>query len=171
MDPVLSLTIRLALSILFVTAAFAKLQKRRDFYAAVLAWQLLPPRWAMKLAGILPWVEAVIAVGLLLDVVATPFFAAGLLLGYALAMAVNLKRGRYDIDCGCGGAPQPLSIWLVLRNIVLSGAALAVSLVPADKRPLQPVDALIVIGTLGVLILAYTSGHRILARSLGSGRK
>ena len=64
MDPILSLIIRMGLSILFATAAVSKLRNRRDFYAAMLAYQLLPPRWAMSLADILPWAEAAIATGL-----------------------------------------------------------------------------------------------------------
>lgn len=121
----LVLITRLALGLLFATAALAKLRKRRDFYAAVLAYQLLPPVWAMNMAVILPWAEAAIAIGLILDFNAAFAAAAGLLLVYALAMAVNLARGRRDLDCACGGAPQVLSIWLVVRNIILAGAALA----------------------------------------------
>lgn len=121
----LVLITRLALGILFATAALAKLRKRRDFYAAVLAYQLLPPAWAMNMAVILPWAEAAIAIGLILGINAASAAAAGLLLVYALAMAVNLARGRRDLDCACGSKPQALSIWLVIRNIILAGAALA----------------------------------------------
>lgn len=120
----LVLIIRLALGILFATAALAKLRKRRDFYAAVLAYQLLPPAWAMNIALILPWAEAAIAIGLILGTNAASAAASGLLLVYALAMAVNLVRGRRDLDCACGAMPQVLSIWLVVRNIILAGAAL-----------------------------------------------
>lgn len=171
MDPLFSLIIRIGLGILFATAALAKLRKLRDFYAAVLAYQLLPPRWAMNLATILPWAEGTIAIGLVLDVTVARILAAGFLLAYALAMTVNIRRGRRDIDCGCGGAPQPLSIWLVIRNLILAGAALAPSFWPVTDRPLQPVDALIVIGTLGALMLLYAAGHRALANALDSDHK
>lgn len=171
MDPLFNLIIRLGLGILFATAAFAKLRKRRDFYAALLAYKLLPPRWAMNLGTILPWAEGAIALGLMIDVNVARVSAAGLLLAYALAMAVNISRGRRDIDCGCGGAPQPLSIWLLIRNLVLAGAALVPSFWPAADRPLKPVDLLIVIGALSALILLYTTSHRVLANSLNSGRK
>ena len=121
----LVLIIRLALAILFASAALAKLRKRRDFYAAVLAYQLLPPAWAMNMALILPWAEAAIAIGLILGINAASAAASGLLLIYAVAMAVNLVRDRRDLDCACGATPQVLSIWLVVRNIILAGAALA----------------------------------------------
>jgi uncharacterized membrane protein YphA (DoxX/SURF4 family) len=116
---------RLALGILFAAAALAKLRRRREFYAAVLAYQLLPPRRAMNMAVILPWAEAAIALGLVAGFDLASWAAAGLLLMYALAMAVNLARGRRNIDCGCGDAPRELSIWLVVRNIILAAAALA----------------------------------------------
>ncbi len=171
MDPLLSLIIRMGLSILFTTAAVSKLRNRRDFYAAVLAYQLLPPRWAIYLADILPWAEGAIVVGLMLDINAALPAAASLLLIYALAMAVNLGRGRRDLDCGCGGAPQPLSSWLVIRNLVLAGGALAASFGPAVTPPWKPLDALIVISAVTLLTLIYISSHRFLAKRRGSDRK
>ncbi|MFZ1624067.1 MAG: MauE/DoxX family redox-associated membrane protein [Gammaproteobacteria bacterium] len=171
MDPILSLIIRMGLSILFATAAVSKLRNRRDFYAAMLAYQLLPPRWAMSLADILPWAEAAIATGLILDVNGALPAAASLLLIYALAMAVNLARGRRDLDCGCGGAPQPLNVWLVGRNLLLAGAALAGSFSPAGSLTWKPVDALIVASAVSVLALIYVSSHRILAKRTGGNRK
>ena len=171
MDPLLSLIIRLGLSILFTTAAVSKLRNRRDFYAAMLAYQLLPPRWAMSLADILPWAEAVIAAGLILGINAALPAAAGLLLIYALAMAVNLVRGRRDLDCGCGGAPQPLNMWLVIRNLVLAGVALAASFGPVGTRTWKPVDGLIVVSAVSALILIYVSSHRFLANRAASDRQ
>jgi hypothetical protein len=46
----------------------------------------------------------------------------GLLALFAAAMAVNIRRGRADIDCGCGESflRQTLSPVLVVRNIVLA---------------------------------------------------
>jgi hypothetical protein len=62
---------------------------------------------------------------------------AGLLLGmamlgvYATGMAVNIRRGRTTIECGCGGAGQPLGWPLVIRNLVLMAiAAIGVATAP-----------------------------------------
>lgn len=159
------LVTRLALAILFATAALAKLRRRRDFYAAVLAYQLLPPRQAMNIAAILPWTEVAIALGLIAGLSVASYAAAGLLLVYALAMAVNLGRGRRDLDCGCGGAPQALSIWLVLRNLILAGTALASSILPTDNRSLEPAELLVVAGGVSVLTLLYVASHRLMATS------
>jgi hypothetical protein len=44
-------------------------------------------------------------------------------------MAVNLRRGRGHIDCGCGHAElrQPLNWLLVFRNIALALPLLALA--------------------------------------------
>jgi hypothetical protein len=60
--------------------------------------------------------------------------AACLLLLYAGAMAVNLLRGRSRLDCGCGSEPEPVSWFLVLRNVVFAGAAMAVALPTAARH-------------------------------------
>lgn len=155
---------RLGLGILFAAGALTKLRQRRDFYAAVLAYQLLPPRQALNMAVILPWAEAAIALGLIAGFSIAGYAAAGLLLAYALAMAVNIRRGRRNLDCGCGGAPQALSIWLVVRNFILAGAALAGTFMPADIHPLEPIELLAVAGGLSALTLLYIASHRLLKR-------
>jgi hypothetical protein len=63
-------------------------------------------------------------------------------------MAINLLRGRHDIDCGCGGASHPLSWGLVARNVVLAAAALVASR-PTVERSMEWTDALTLV--LGVL--------------------
>ncbi|MGO4844024.1 MauE/DoxX family redox-associated membrane protein, partial [Rhizobiaceae sp. 2RAB30] len=50
---------------------------------------------------------------------------------YGTAIAVNLLRGRTRIDCGCGGAGQGLSWFLVGRNTALLGLALIAAQQPA----------------------------------------
>jgi hypothetical protein len=87
---------------------------------------------------------------------------AALLLAYAGVMTINLMRGRRFIDCGCGGATQPLSIGLVLRNVVLAVAAIT-ALVPAPTRPLGWLD--VVSMGAGVLVLGtlYAATNQLLA--------
>ena len=81
---------------------------------------------------------------------------------YAGVMTINLLRGRRFIDCGCGGATQPLSVGLVLRNVVLAIAAIT-ALVPAPARPLGWLD--VVSMAAGVLVLGalYAATNQLLA--------
>jgi hypothetical protein len=92
-----------------------------------------------------------------------------LLLVFAWAMAVNIRRGRSHIDCGCHQSTlaQPLRWSLVGRNLILA-ALLAVSLWPASTGGAP----LIVVGVLGGVCayLIYLSFNAIAAlpRSIAS---
>jgi hypothetical protein len=68
--------------------------------------------------------------------------AALLLLVYALAIAINLARGRRDLDCGCAGPGnrRPVRGMLVARNLLYAAMAL-VLLLPDSGRSLVWVDA------------------------------
>ena len=165
MDPVVHLLVRGGLALLFAAAAIAKLRQPRDFHGILLAYRLLPPRLVPGVARTLPWVEALLAAGLLAGLPVAWALAAGLLLAYAAAMAINLGRGRREIDCGCGGAPQPLSAWLVGRNLLLGAAALAAWLVPLAQRPLGAADALTALAALLGCALLYAAGHQLLANA------
>ena len=84
-------------------------------------------------------------------------------------MTINLMRGRRFIDCGCGGATQPLSIGLVVRNVVLAIAAM-IALVPAPTRPLGWLD--IVSMVAGVLVLgSAVCGDESIARGACTSRR
>jgi hypothetical protein len=87
------------------------------------------------------------------------------LLLYGFAIAVNLARGRRDIDCGCGGLMerQALSEALVLRNALLAGAALA-SALPVAPRVFGGLDALTVFGAVTSASLLYAAANRLFAR-------
>jgi hypothetical protein len=79
---------------------------------------------AWPAAAILPPVEMVLAI-LLLSAQFQPWPALtmmALLLLFASAMAINIQRGRDQIDCGCGESflRQTLNWALVARNGVLA---------------------------------------------------
>jgi hypothetical protein len=83
---------------------------------------------------------------------------------YGAAIAVNLRRGRREIDCGCGGPAtrQPLSGWLLLRNAVLAAAAGA-ALLPIAPRELGTFDRFTIAAAIGVLYLLYVATNALLA--------
>ncbi|WOJ92728.1 MauE/DoxX family redox-associated membrane protein [Congregibacter variabilis] len=155
-DPLLQLTIALSLFLLFVSASQHKRAELRRFAAQLEAYELLPKRLNRIFAVSLPWLE--LAVGVLLLIPASRgfagFTAAVLLTMYAFAVLVNLLRGRHNIDCGCGGTPQPLSYWLVLRNSVLViGAALLT--LPGTERTLHVSDAVAMVMMTLLLVCCY----------------
>ncbi len=123
---VLLMTVQWVLAAIFALALQHKLREPRRFTAAMGAYRLVPE-------GLLPWAtwalvstEALTCLGLLL-LQAWSALASVLLLGlYALAIAINVLRGRLQIDCGCGDEPTPVSWALVMRNcglILLAGWA------------------------------------------------
>lgn len=130
----LLLAARVGIACIFVTAAMGKL-RRLTVFEGVLANYRLLPRWAVApLHVLLPLTEVAVGVAALVAPTIGAPGAALLLLIFAGAMAINLRRGRREIDCGCHQSVlrQRLSWTLVWRNGVLALIALAASL-PAGR--------------------------------------
>lgn len=160
-QPTLTVFLRTFLALLFAIAAISKLANREEFYGVVRNFRLTPDWLSRPLAIFLPVAELAVAAGLLARPMApsAAAAAAALLLVFAVAMAVNVLRGRTAIDCGCfrQGMKQPLSWLLVLRNVGLAAAALLVAAV----LPLAPAATLpdLVTGAAagGVAVILYIS--------------
>ena len=167
-DPVWSLALRSGLALLLASAAIAKLRDLGGFTAALAGYRLLPVTFVRPVAGALIGAELALVLGLWLPALraACAVGAALLLSLYGFAIAVNLARGRRDIDCGCGGplGRQPLSEALVLRNALLVGAALAAAL-PVAPRSLGWLDAWTLVAAAGAMAALYGAANVLLARS------
>jgi uncharacterized membrane protein YphA (DoxX/SURF4 family) len=163
-DPVISVTIRLALALLFAAAAWHKLSNHLGFAATVRGYRLLPDRWLRLAAWFFPVVELGIAIGLLYPPAkeAAVFAAVPLLSLYSFAIWQNLTPDGRQIDCGCfaSSTKVPLSGWLVARNIVLMLAS-CVLVMPIRGRALIWVDGLTVLAALFTLWVLWTAGERL----------
>ncbi|MCC6763663.1 MAG: methylamine utilization protein MauE [Deltaproteobacteria bacterium] len=166
LDPAVTLAARAAFALLFAGAAWHKLRDRSGFAAVLAGYRVLPERVvpaagaalaALELATAGAWLVPGAARGAALATVA-------LLAVYALAIGVNLARGRRAIDCGCGvgGAAQPIGEGLVARNVLLAAAALA-TLRPTAPRALGWLDAPTVAGVVVVAACAWTAAHGLAA--------
>jgi len=155
-DPLIPLVIATSLALLFFMAARHKLASLPHFQAQLAAYRILPAKLTAPAARSLPWLEMLLVFALLIPVSRAPAgLAAGLLLlVYAAGMAVNLGRGRRQIDCGCGDAPQPLSPWLLLRNVICAAGALSLAL-PVASRPLVAADLVFVALFTAAFALSY----------------
>ncbi len=144
-DPVLGHAGAAALAIVLLAGAWHKLADLDSFGMAVERYRLLAPAAARAVALSLPPLEAL--AGLLLlhpdSRVAGAATGAAILLLVTGAVAINLLRGRRDIDCGCGapGSAQRLSWVLVARNTGLL-ALCALAAAPAAPRELVWLDGL-----------------------------
>ena len=173
MDPVIDVTLRMALALLFFVAAGHKLQDLGRFGATLAEYRLLPARLVPLAAALVVAVEVAAAGALLVPGAraAGLLSAATLLVVYGAAVAINLARGRRHIDCGCAGPAgrRPISGALVARNAALATLALA-GLVPVRPRALLWVDALTVAGATAALAAVYASLERVIAYAPGLSR-
>ena len=149
--------------LVFVLGAVGKLRHARIFQGVVANYRLLPAAAVAPAAMLLPWTE--LAVGLALiagERRVAPVLAAAVLMLFAAAMAVNIRRGRSHIDCGCGTATlhQPLRRALVVRNLLLAAAVAAVPLVGGE---LMGAERAIAFAAGAVLFLLYLLLNVLLA--------
>ena len=167
LDPAIGYVIAGAFTLLFVHAAIGKWRSIAEFRAVLENYRLFPPPLAAPLALIVPAMESAVAVALLGATTRAAAAVAGgtLLLGYAAAIGVNLRRGRLDLDCGCAGPAdrRPIAGWLVWRNILLA-AVLAGVIPPWSSRALGWLDLGTVAGGLVVLVLLYVASDRLLGQ-------
>lgn len=151
-----------SLALLWFAAAWYKLRDSAGFQAALAAYQLLPPAAVRYLAHSIPWLEALLAVSLLLP--GAQGIAAGasaiVLVLHGMAMAINLLRGAVGIDCGCGGGrAQPISWRLVIRNLLLACLSL-VLLVSKNSTGVtlsQLITAMVIAAVLSLIYVGIGS--------------
>ncbi|MBX9884144.1 MAG: methylamine utilization protein MauE [Novosphingobium sp.] len=146
---VLGLVGAMGAGLVFLQAALAKLRHRELLVGVIANYRLLPAVLVAPAALLLPPAEIAVAIGLLLGGQALAAAAAiALLVIFAVAMGINIVRGRRAIDCGCGRSHlrQPLSWLLVARNLVL-----AALLVPRLLPGAMPTAADLVVALAGGL--------------------
>ncbi len=160
----------IALSWLMAVAGVAKLRHLQDHARALDAYALLPAgagRWLVPVLGIAECAAAA-AIWPRGTRVAAAVLMLALLVLYSAAIAINLVRGRRDIECGCGGAAThvPLSGWLLARNAALMATALAVCAAPhalALAAASWPA-ALASLAVAALLVLLYNGANFLLSR-------
>jgi len=166
LDPALSILIAVAFAALFAVAAWHKLRGPGEFAAVLEAYALLPRSAVPAFARLLPVMELALAVGLCVPryARAAALAASALLLIYALAMGINLARGRYELDCGCLGPDRRrrVSPWMVWRNVVLA-ATVALAALPRAARPWSSIDAWTIAAGAVVAAVLYAAIDRLVA--------
>jgi hypothetical protein len=157
MDPFLELTIAWSLAALFAASTAHKLAALGEWPGVVRNYRLLPETLIAAAAGALLIAGALTAAALVWPAARRlgAGAAAAQLILFAAAMAINLRRGRSSIDCGCFASRlrQGISAWMVARNLALALIALCL-LLPARPRELSALDiaaALAIVATLTFL--------------------
>ena len=127
--PLIATISTLLMSYLFVVSALQKLTDAGYFQQVITDYQVLPAALSPLLARVLPLVELGAGIALLIPLSRSAALGTVTLLLaiYSAAIALNILRGRRDIDCGCAGPgqEQSLSGWLLGRNALLIIMALS----------------------------------------------
>lgn len=160
LDPTLSLIVTLGTVLLFGSAVAHKLANSQRFRAALGNYRLLPDPLVPTGAVAVVVLELAACILLLLPPLRAvgAVLAAALLVLYAIAIGVNLARGRWSIDCGCLGVGRraPISRWMVGRNLVLAAIVLLAAL-PRGARELAALDVVTIACALLSLAALYTT--------------
>lgn len=168
LDPVAAIALSLLLSYVLVDAGLHKLRDRLRYGAIIDGYRLLPSGVGARIALPLGALEAGLGALLLLPLTREPAIAAAALLIaiYFLGIALNLARGRRDIDCGCGAPDQAqrLSPALLLRNALLVAVALSLLVTPAAS-PLHWSGWVSALFCGAVAALLYASINTLLANA------
>ena len=184
LDPLLFQLIAVSFCLLLVAAGLHKLADRLRFQGILTAYQVLPAFLLAPLSLLIPLLEIVLglswAIGWQTGLVSMA--TASLFAVYGTAMSVNLMRGRSYIDCGCGlssakahsedNSVQQLSVWLVSRNILLIGFALAAG-ASMNARSFAVLDYFSLIAATLALVFIYGAFHQLLVNhnAIDSWRK
>ena len=160
----------IALSWLMLAAGAAKLRHRSEHVRVVEAYALLPAGAGRWVAPLLCALECAAGAGVWLAGTRTraALLMLVLLALYTAAVAINLARGRRDIDCGCAGAAArvPLGGAVLARNAALILAALAVCARPAALALALGTwrSALAALAVATLLVLLYNGANFWLSR-------
>ena len=152
-------------ALLFACAARRKLRSSEEFAAVLANYRMLPGGWTRVMAFALPGAEFLVASALLVPQVRTIGLSGAMALSviFAVAIGVNIHRGRSYIECGCGASAGPRSSlhWgLVLRNLVLAAVFSWCAITPAGPLTWGAVAVGAVAGVNAYLLYA---GYEALA--------
>lgn len=165
LSSMLTATMTVFLCLLFARAAWHKLAEFTEFTGFVADYKLVPEALVMPVS--MAVVGAEVLVVLLQLVPGAQVFGLVLamaILGlYAAAMSINILRGRTSIECGCGGAVQPLSWSLVWRNGVL--VLMALSAVATAPYSLDASGAIAALACGFTLWTGFLLAEQILANA------
>jgi uncharacterized membrane protein YphA (DoxX/SURF4 family) len=132
--PILTLTFRFVLGVIFIYASLDKIQQPADFARVIQNYDMIPVILTNLAAIILPWLELYCGVFLIIGLFlrASAGMIATLMLLFIIAMATALIRGL-EIDCGCYGMESQISSGRILEDVGLLIMALYVTFFPGSK--------------------------------------
>jgi Methylamine utilisation protein MauE len=145
---------------IFGATVWHKLIAPNRFRVIVEDYRVLPAAFAGPVAYTLPYIEIGVVFGLLIPLLRQTAAVASLalILIFTVALAINLRRGRLELECGChfGSGPGSLSSKFLARNAVLAIWILpAAATTGVAPRPMGWLDGLTVVASSLVAVSAY----------------
>lgn len=167
MSQVIAIGLSLFLVWLFVTAGVHKFQAR-DYYRELMSSYFESLKVSRSMVAVVGCAELFVAVLLLLPQSrSTGLLLAALILSfYAAMMAVQIKRGRDDIACGCAGPASMLTVSpaLVVRNLLC--AVLATVAVFLPELSSSALSAYTLAGGIAALmVVLYVCSDQLIANA------
>jgi len=171
-DPFYWQVVRWLIASVFTVACVHKLNSIAAFENVVRDYALLPAGMAPLVSRLIIVLEAAVVAGLVsgLWIPAAAALAVMLIAVYGSGIAINLARGRRDIDCGCFGPAgsaegrHALSGWLLLRNLSLI-AMTALLFVPVAERALTWLDLCTIAAATAAGLAAWSAADQLMANA------
>ena len=140
------------LALIMLNALWHKLADFKRFAAVIPHYRGVPPALATAVVIGVVSAESVALAMLVLPMLSVfgAVLSGSLIFLYGMLIAVNVSLGNRQVDCGCGGKPQPLSWVLVVRNVALSGLALL-----AVAAPFTPLSLMALLGSIAMGFVAW----------------
>ncbi|MNC26929.1 Methylamine utilization protein MauE [compost metagenome] len=132
----LALGFRLLVAVMFLTSFLEKI-RNYNLHLFILKDYKIIPHKLVNLFGALDVIaQILIALSFILGVwIYAGYVTSSILLfTYAIAISINLLRGRNNISCGCGGlvGNHQISWWLVFRNLLIVSMLILLCYLPNE---------------------------------------
>lgn len=166
LDPIALTLISISFGLMFLLASAHKLRALDTFRAVLADYRVMPAFVVPVVAVALPLFEVALGLLWLFSNIELWLPTTGLLALYTAGISINLLRGRVHISCGCGfGAAaktdEALSWGLVIRNVILTGAALITSM-PVASRAVGMLDYFVLAAALIAVVLLFAAGNQLI---------
>ncbi|WP_234406082.1 MauE/DoxX family redox-associated membrane protein [Methylobacillus glycogenes] len=159
-DPTAAVFASLFVALVLAAAAIPKFYHPDEFQGVVANYRLLPNFLVAPFAKLLPLVEVICAVALVIPVTReiAACVAAALFIMFAVAIAINVGRGRTHIDCGCVRRPTSMSrigMFHVMRALALAGVSLFAAAMHVEYTRISLESGVLGLATAAMLALLY----------------